>query len=100
MSAKVGPEEQKRVARIGLVVHAGAARQPTRIINTIQEGDGHPPKDEIRMGHKVRYALEHAPRLQDERREGDLGEVHADSADGCATHEGCMWTVGSGRVGE
>jgi hypothetical protein len=40
MSAKVGPEEQKRAARIGLVVHAGAARQPTRIINTIQEGDG------------------------------------------------------------
>jgi hypothetical protein len=37
------------------------------------------PKDEIRMRHEVRYALEHAPGFEDEGREGDFVEVHADS---------------------
>ena len=50
-----------------------------RVPRRSQKGTGHPPKDEVRVGHKVRYALEHAPRLQHERRECDLGEVHADS---------------------
>ena len=31
------------------------------------------------MGHEVGDALEHAARLEDERREGDLVEIHADS---------------------
>jgi hypothetical protein len=53
------------------------------------------------MSHKVRYALEHAPGLQDKRREGDLGEVHADSANGCATRGICGWwsRVGSENDG-
>ena len=28
------------------------------------------PKDEVGMGHEIRYALQHTPRLQHERREG------------------------------
>jgi hypothetical protein len=31
------------------------------------------------MRHEVRYALEHAPGFEDEGREGDFVEVHADS---------------------
>jgi hypothetical protein len=52
-------------------VRTGAALRP--------HGMRDPPKDEVRMGHEVRYALEHAPRLEDECWEGDLGEIHADS---------------------
>ncbi len=33
------------------------------------------------MGHKVCDALEHAAGLEDERREGDLGQVHAYAGD-------------------
>ena len=58
-----------------------------RVPRRSQKGTGHPPKDEVRVGHKVRYALEHAPRLQHERRECDLGEVHADS-EGGGRHDG------------
>ena len=46
---------------LGLVVHAGAATQ--RLNNAEYKGRTHAPKYEIRMGHKVRYAFEHAPRL-------------------------------------
>ena len=31
------------------------------------------------MGHEVGDALEHAAGLEDERREGDLVQIHADS---------------------
>lgn len=30
------------------------------------------PKDEVRVGHEICYALQHTPRLQHERREGDF----------------------------
>ena len=34
------------------------------------------------MRHEIRYALEHAPGFEDEGREGDFVEVHADSGGG------------------
>ncbi len=45
------------------------------------------PKDEVWMRHEIRYALKHTPRLEDEGREGDFGEVHADSG-GVRPHRG------------
>lgn len=38
------------------------------------------PKEEIGEGHEICDALEHASGLEDKGREGDAGEIHADSA--------------------
>ena len=48
--------------------------QPSR---TYDKADS--PKDQIRMSHEIRYALKHAPGLEDEGRESDFVEVHTDS---------------------
>jgi len=37
------------------------------------------PKDETRMCHEIRHALEHAPGFEDEGEEVNLVKVHADS---------------------
>lgn len=37
------------------------------------------PKDEVWVGHEIRYTLQHTPRLQNKRRESDFVQVHADS---------------------
>ena len=40
------------------------------------------PEEEIRMGHEVGDALEHAARLEDEGRERHTRQIHADSSEG------------------
>ena len=44
-----------------------------------RSGHAYAPEDEVRMRHEVRDALEHAPGLEDERRERHFVKVHADS---------------------
>jgi hypothetical protein len=63
MSRKVGSGGRNRAACVELVVHACAALHAAAANAAYKKRRTHPPKDEIRMGHKVRYALEHAPGL-------------------------------------
>ena len=42
--------------------------------------DDDEPKEEVRKGHKVGDALEHAPGLEDKGGEGNAGQIHANSA--------------------
>jgi hypothetical protein len=94
MSQKVGSggAEASNMRWVSTVVQCGCRAAAT---DKSQKGTDHPPKDEVRVGHKVRYALEHAPRLQHERRECDLGEVHADSGGG-VRHDDGQWVVRTG----
>jgi hypothetical protein len=62
--------------RCAAAIHARRAEEREKVRER-----GHAPEYLVGVSHEIRYAFEHAPRLEDERRKGDLREVHADSAE-------------------